>query len=78
MLLRCTDKAIAIDPNDTLALTNKGNVLSNLGKYQDAIALYDKALATDLNFTGALTNKGNVLNDLGKYTKMLLRCTTKL
>ena len=43
------DKALKIDPNNILALNNKGLALSNLGKYQEAIEWYDKALKIDPN-----------------------------
>ena len=41
------DKVLAIDPNNVLALNEKGNALGGLGNYKEAIAYYDKALAVD-------------------------------
>jgi tetratricopeptide (TPR) repeat protein len=36
-------KTIAIDPTDD-AYFNKGNMLLNLGRYEEALAAYDKAI----------------------------------
>ena len=51
-------------------LINKGNALSRLGNYTQAIQYYDKALAIDPNNAIALYNKGNTLNNLGNYTQL--------
>jgi tetratricopeptide (TPR) repeat protein len=40
-------RALALDPNDQLALTNLGHVLRDLGRRQDAIDVYRRALALD-------------------------------
>ena len=55
------DKALAIDPKHVLALTGKGNVLSNLGNHTESA--YDKALAIDPKNVGALTGKKQSLAD---------------
>jgi tetratricopeptide (TPR) repeat protein len=36
------DKVLAVDPNNTLALTNKGTTLAYLQKYDEALSLFDK------------------------------------
>src|SRR5215467_2126576 len=36
------DKALAIDPNNKVALANKGNALVQLGNYTQSIQYYDK------------------------------------
>ena len=35
-------KSLEINPNYALAQTNRGNALSSLGKYEEAIKCYDK------------------------------------
>jgi len=47
---------LAIDPNYTCALNNKGAALNNLGNYTGAIEFYDKTLATS-----KVTTSGNNL-----------------
>jgi len=39
------DRALSLDPNNILALNNKGLALGRLGIYTGAIKYYDKALA---------------------------------
>ena len=36
------DKVLAINPNNTIALTQKANAFGGLGKYPEAITYYDK------------------------------------
>ena len=48
-------------------MKNKGNVLSILGKYTQALELYDEAIKIHPNFPAAFTNKGNALYGLGNY-----------
>ena len=38
------DKALEIDPNDTMALYNKGTALLALGRSEEAIVCFDKAI----------------------------------
>ena len=38
------DKVLAIDPNDTDTLNNKGNALGKLGKFVEATKYYQKAI----------------------------------
>jgi len=42
--MRCIDKALEIDPNDTLTWYEKGNALLELGKYESAINAYQELL----------------------------------
>ena len=63
---------MTVNGTDTDAMFNKGSVLDELGKYQDAITWYDKVLAIDGNNTKAMYNKGIALNNLGKYQEALL------
>ena len=60
------DKALQIEHNDTLALSNKGNALYDLGKYDEAIQYFDKALLIKPNHTDALDMKNTALNELGR------------
>ncbi len=46
-----------------ITLANKGDALSNLGQYDEAVKLYDRALAINPNETGFLNNKGIVLSN---------------
>jgi tetratricopeptide (TPR) repeat protein len=65
------DQALAIEPNNFGALTNKGVALDNLGRYQEAIEYYDRVLAIDPNDLYASYNKGALLHDLGRYQEAI-------
>ena len=60
------DEAIAINPNYSMAYSNKGISLDELGKKQEAIKAYNRAIEINPKFTDAYVNKGTVLNELGK------------
>jgi len=65
------DKALAINPNYTLALNNKGAALYSLGIYNESIAYFDKALSVNPGYTTALYNKGAALSKLGIYNESI-------
>ena len=58
------DKALAVDPDNTAALNNKGLALAKLGEYDESIAYFDKALAVDPNDAYSLNNKKSTLEEL--------------
>lgn len=54
------DKAIAGDPNDALFYYVKGNVLTNLGKYDEALEVLNIATEKDPKYAAAVASKGDV------------------
>ena len=68
MLYYILIRHLAIQPNDTYALTGKGTALGRLGNYTGAILYIDKALAIDPHYVYALTGKGTALGSVGNYT----------
>jgi len=67
IILEIYEKLLENSPNNAYAWTWKGNILSNLGKYEDAIKCYDKSLEINPNYALAQTNRGNTFSNLGKY-----------
>jgi tetratricopeptide (TPR) repeat protein len=65
--LRYYEDALKIDPNNVLALTNKGYVMYLLGRYEETIKYYDKALEVNPKYTIAWDNKGVALYKNGKF-----------
>ena len=57
----CYDIALAIDPDDSNVLVNKGDALTNLARYEEAKQCYDKALAQKPDSSMALYNKACVI-----------------
>src|SRR5690349_14674666 len=66
------DKALAIDPNDKVALAGKGLALDGMRNYTRAIQYFDKALSLDPNNKVVLAGKGIAFNSLGNYTQAIL------
>ena len=64
---RQCDKALEINPNLDYVYVNKGDALSSLNKYEEAIKCYDKALETNPNLDYVYVNKGYALSSLNKY-----------
>ncbi|MCU0630714.1 MAG: tetratricopeptide repeat protein [Methanoregulaceae archaeon] len=67
-----TEKALAIEPNWSLALAQKAGLQNALGKYQDALASADAAIAAGTSdmpdaMAAAWANRADALVHLGRY-----------
>jgi tetratricopeptide (TPR) repeat protein len=69
--LACYEKALALDPRDSLVWTNKGSALGSLGRRDEELTCYEAALALDPSATLAWVNKGSTLTDLGRHEEAL-------
>ncbi len=56
-----------INCRDCHAWFNRGKVLANLGKYQEALVCYNQALSIKVSYYEAWCEKGVVLEKLGCY-----------
>jgi tetratricopeptide (TPR) repeat protein len=65
------DKILEIEPNDSIALGNKGAALTQLNRHKDALLIYDKALQLDPTNTNILNNKAATLFNIGKIDESL-------
>jgi tetratricopeptide (TPR) repeat protein len=72
--IEALDKAISINPNNTVVWNNKGLALDNLFKYKEAIEALDKAISINPNNVDAWYNKGLTLIHLGKYKEAIKAC----
>ncbi|MEX1083525.1 MAG: tetratricopeptide repeat-containing glycosyltransferase family protein, partial [Xanthobacteraceae bacterium] len=52
-------------------LNNRGNTLSAMGRYEEALAIYDRALALKPEFADALYNRGQALTWLDRHQEAL-------
>ncbi len=66
------NKIFGPDGNNKNSWFNKGNSLSDLKKYEEAVGCYSKALEIDNKYTYAWYNKGLLLIELKKYNDALL------
>ncbi|MCP3897019.1 MAG: tetratricopeptide repeat protein, partial [Moraxella sp.] len=72
-------KAVELDPQNSLFLNDYGAILDELGEYDKAIEYYEKALAIDIKTYGDqhpdvardLNNLGSAWNSLGEYDKAI-------
>jgi tetratricopeptide (TPR) repeat protein len=62
-----TEKALSIQPNFTLALTQKAGILNVMGRYQEALDATNAAIAGNANISEAWVNRADALVHLGKY-----------
>lgn len=69
--LKYFDKALEINPKNSLAWHSKGVMLVKLGKNEEAIKCYDKALETDTKNADIWFNKGVALNKLKRYEEAI-------
>ena len=58
--------AQSLDPNFASAYNGKGNALSDLKRYQEALAAYEQAIRLDPNYANAYNNKGHILKKLNR------------
>ena len=65
------DKALTVNPNNTKALSEKGDALLKLKNFNEAIASFDKALAIKPNNTDALNGKGVALAKLNNFDEAI-------
>ena len=61
------DKAIALKPEYVEALSNRGNALQKLRRFDEALASYDRAIALKLDFADGYWNRALCLLLLGRY-----------
>jgi len=64
-------KNLELDPKYAPAWINKGIVLSNQDKYDEAIKAYDEAIRLDPEDATAWNNKGSALGNLDKYDEAI-------
>ena len=60
------------DAENAVKWFNEGNVLNELGKYEEAIEAFNKAIKINSNFSIVWYNKGNSLRDLGRDEEAII------
>ena len=67
----CYRRAIALRPRNASAYSNLGNVLRDLGRFEDAVASHQQAVHLDPKNPDTLHNLGVALRDLGRRDQSL-------
>jgi tetratricopeptide (TPR) repeat protein len=71
MALASYDRALKVQPNNVEALYNRGLILHELKRFDEALASYDRALTRQPDFADALNNRGNTLHELKRFEEAL-------
>ena len=74
----CFDKAININPEFDEAYLNRGNLYSELRKFDKALDDFQKAIDLNPNRSEAYFNRGNVYHTLRKYDEAIINFTTAI
>ena len=69
--LDALNKAIELDPRNSIAWFNKGCIFGRLGRYEEALDACNKAIEINPQYANAWYNKGNALYELEKYQQAL-------
>ncbi len=65
------DRALALQPGHAEALSNRGNTLKALKRFDEALDSFDRALAAQPDYPAALSNRGAVLFEMTRYEDAL-------
>ena len=65
------NRALALQPSHAEALSNRGNTLKALRRFDEALDSFDKALAVQPDYATALSNRGAVLFEMTRYEEAL-------
>ncbi len=65
------ERALKLEPSDSLALLATGNALQELRRCADAISVYDQALQLEPDLVSAWVNRSNALRALGRSDEAL-------
>ena len=69
--LELIDQVIRLEPENAIAHSNRGNILKELGRHNEALFSLEKAITLQPDYAEAYCNMGNVLQDLHRYAEAL-------
>ncbi|MBF0379579.1 MAG: tetratricopeptide repeat protein [Magnetococcales bacterium] len=67
--IQCYQKALELNPENTIALSNIGTAFQHTGQIDKAVTSYEKALSIKPDFVEVYSNLGTVLQEQGKFTQ---------
>ena len=65
------DEILKYDPDNVLALNNKGGMLMYLERYDEALPYFEKAIEINPDFVDAINNKATALYNLNRNVDAL-------
>ncbi|QWD90900.1 tetratricopeptide repeat protein [Polynucleobacter sp. MWH-Braz-FAM2G] len=66
------DQVLVLTPQNGVAYSNKGNILKELGQYEEALKNYDIAIQLMPGYAETYNNKANALQDLHRYEESII------
>src|SRR3981081_1372723 len=69
--MNASDQAVAGKPRGAEALLNRGNMLRQQRRYDEALASYEQAIALEPDYAEALVSRGNALRELRRFEEAL-------
>ncbi len=69
--INCYDHAIQLNPQDANAFNNRGNLLDDLDRKEEALSDYNKAIELNPQYANAFYNRGNLLKNLDRKEEAL-------
>lgn len=76
--IKIYDTVLEINPQDCVALNDRGVALCQLERHEEAIEMFDRMLEINQNHIEALNNKGLALLQLEKYEEAIEMCNKLL
>lgn len=70
--IKCFDKALKLDPQNTTYLSNKGAGLVYAKQFGNALGCFDEAIKIEPHDDNVWDNKGSTLHKLERYTDAIL------
>ncbi len=71
LALNETDRALAENPEFSLAHITRAGILNSLGRYDESLTASDQAIGLNPNQSGAWNNRAHALVHLGRYEESL-------
>jgi tetratricopeptide (TPR) repeat protein len=71
LALASCDRALAVRPDHAEVLSNRGNILKEMKRLDEALASYDRALTVRPDHAEALSNRGVTLHELKRLEEAL-------
>src|SRR5262245_56004758 len=69
------DEAVQLNPKNSVAFYNRGNVYNRLGQYDDAIENYDRAIELRPDYANAFNNRCSAYTAKGAYDRAIEDCS---
>src|ERR1700722_6575254 len=71
LVISASGQALVHEPHGAEALVNRGNVLRQQRRYDEALASFEQAIALEPDHAEAFVSRGNVLQEVRRFEEAL-------